>query len=207
MLGLILATATAYADPRGLSQLLSEIKQSQNNAVNSAALVILVNKDKVLINAHLGKTNWVDDKSFTREHTFRIGSISKSFAALLAMRMSEAGKLDIHLPFSHYVKRRYIENNFAKTTVTIEQLLEHTSGLAGLSAREWKYNKSDELTIEQALDLKTNVHRLRWKPGLHHSYSNAGFGLLGLALEKAGGTSYENLIISSALVLTAAKGR
>ena len=192
-------TSNSHANTDSINQLLTDIKSAQKNAINSGAVILLVDKNDVLVNIHIGKADWNDETELSNDHMFRIGSISKSFAAILAMRMQQTGKLDIRLPFNHYVQKQYLQkqlisNTFSDTPITIEQLMEHTAGLAGLSAKEWSYNKSDELSIEQALRLKKGDHNTHWQPGRHHSYTNAGYGLLGLVLEKAGGKSYESLM-------------
>ena len=191
---LLFLTVNLQAISAPLRELLHDIHSAQNDAINSGAVILLMDKERVLLNVHTGKPNWKDKKTLSNDHMFRIGSISKSFAAVLAMRMQQAGKLDIRLPFNHYVHKTFINNSFSDVPITIEQLMEHTAGLAGLSTAEWSYNESNELTVEQTLLLKKGNHKTHWQPGLHHSYTNAGYGLLGLALEKAGGKSYEALM-------------
>jgi len=194
LIALLSCSSNSSANHSSLTKLLIDIHAVQIDAINSGAVILLVDKDRVLLNAHVGKANWDDKKALNNDHMFRIGSISKSFAAVLAMRMQQVGKLDIRLPFTQYAKKTFINNIFSDTPITIEQLMEHTAGLAGLSTKEWSYNESDELSIEQTLLLDKGNHKTRWKPGLHHSYTNVGYGLLGLALEKAGGESYEALM-------------
>jgi len=183
-----------FADSDQLSKLLSEINSSQEHSINSGAVILLVDKNNVLVNVHIGKADWNDKYPLTKKNLFRVGSISKSFAALLAMRLQEADKLNIESPFKNYVKAPLINNIYTNTNITIEQLMEHTAGLVGLTAAEWDYDESDELKLEQSLLLKKGDHETHWQPGLHHSYTNAGYGLLGLALEKATGKNYEALM-------------
>ncbi|MCF6193886.1 MAG: beta-lactamase family protein [Kangiellaceae bacterium] len=191
---LLFLTVNLQVIPAPLNELLHDIHSAQNDAINSGAVILLMDKERVLLNVHTGKPNWNDKATLSNDHMFRIGSISKSFAAVLAMRMQQAGKLDIRLPFNHYVRKTFINNSFSDAPITIEQLMEHTAGLAGLSTAEWSYNESNELSVEQTLLLKKGNHKTHWQPGLHHSYTNAGYGLLGLVLEKAGGKSYEALM-------------
>ena len=124
---------------------------------------------------------------------FRIGSISKSFAGILAMKMQQSGIIDLTQPLNRYLEKEYIENKF-DAKITLQQLLEHTTGLSDLTKAEWDYNKSQRISLEQALALKLGKHVSQWQPGLHSSYSNVGAGYLGLALEKASGKTYEQLM-------------
>ena len=173
--------------------LLKQIDQIRKNKQISAAVVILVNKDDALIQGFLGNSSWENGLPLKQKNMFRIGSISKSFAGILAVKMQQLGLIDLSKPLGHYLKKEYIENNF-DTEITLEQLLEHTSGLTDLSKPEWDYNKSQKISLEQALDLNLGNHVSKWQPGLHSSYSNVGVAYLGLALEKASGKTYEQLM-------------
>ena len=190
---LYLIAFNTWANKDELDVLVQKIDQIRNKYHASAAVVVIVDKDNVLVNKKLGTRSWQDTKPMSKDQMFRIGSVSKSFAALLALRMQQDGVIDLTKPWNHYVKKPYINNKFDKA-VSLEQLLEHTAGLAGLTKAEWDYNESSPISIEQALLLKKDKHVTRWQPGMHSSYSNAGAGLLGLALEKASGKSYEQLM-------------
>ncbi|MFK8013353.1 MAG: serine hydrolase domain-containing protein [Marinicellaceae bacterium] len=163
----------------------------QNNI--SAALVIIVDKNKIVKQAHLGTISWENKHQFSQENMFRIGSISKTFAGMLALKMHNAGLINLTQTLSHYVKNNPIKNDFP-TEITLRQLLEHSAGLSDLSKAEWDFNEADRISLQQSLALKLGNHKSRWQPGLHSSYSNVGAAYLGLALEKAGGQSYEALM-------------
>jgi len=186
-------TFNTWSNESLLSELVQQVDKVRNKHRVSAAVIIVVDKDKIILNKKLGTRSWSSDKAMTSDQMFRIGSVSKSFAALLALRMQRDGVIDLIKPWNHYVKKPYINNTY-DVAVTLEQLLEHTAGLAGLTKAEWDYNQPEAITIEQALLLKKGNHSSLWQPGLHSSYSNAGAGLLGLALEHASGKTYEQLM-------------
>jgi len=172
---------------------LKKIDQIREDNHIGAAVVIIVNKDNALLQAFLGQNSWENGSPLKQQNMFRIGSISKSFAGILALKMQQEGLIDISKPLSYYLKKEHIENKFG-TEITLAQLLEHTSGLSDLAKAEWDYNKSQRTSLEQAMALKLGNHVSQWQPGLHSSYSNVGLGYLGLALEKASGKTYEQLM-------------
>ncbi|HHL32263.1 MAG TPA: class A beta-lactamase-related serine hydrolase [Oceanospirillales bacterium] len=176
-----------------LEQLTSQIEQIRKDQGVSATVVILIDRQRTLIKAHLGTRSWQSNSAMNNQQMFRIGSISKSFAALLALRLQQQGLIDLNQSFDHYLKSTYIENNYANK-ITLAQLLEHTAGLAELSKAEWDYNDPKPITLKQAFALKLAPHQSNWPPAMHSSYSNVGAGLLGLALEQATGQSYETLM-------------
>jgi len=165
----------------------------------SAAVVIVVNKNATIINSHLGTASWKSQKPMQENQMFRIGSISKSFVALLALRMQQSGIIDLKNNLIDYLpktenKKPFFENTFDASKITLGQLLEHTAGLIDLTKAEWDYNDAKPISLKQAFAMYLGKHKTRWPPGLHSSYSNVGAGLLGLALEKAGKQSYEDLM-------------
>jgi CubicO group peptidase (beta-lactamase class C family) len=190
---LCLIVQGTWANEKQLAELVKQIDQVRIEQNVSATVLIVVDRGKVVLNTKLGTSSWDNDQPMTDDQMFRIGSVSKSFAALLALRMQQQGLIDLSKPWKHYVKKGYIKNNY-DVAVTLQQLLEHTAGLAGLSKAEWSYNDPKPITIEQALMLNKGNHTSLWQPAMHSSYSNAGAGLLGLALEKASGQSYEQLM-------------
>jgi len=190
---------SCFAQEKPIANLIKQLEQIRVSNKISGTVVLLLDKQNTLINQRLGTSSWQSSQAMSAEQMFRIGSISKSFAALLALRIQQKGLIDLKKSMRHYTKKQHINNSYADTEISLEQLLEHTAGLADLSKAEWDYNDSDPISIEQALALKKGKHKTRWQPGLHSSYSNVGAGMLGLALEKAtikkgDSRSYEQLM-------------
>ncbi|WP_395377402.1 serine hydrolase domain-containing protein [Marinicella sp. W31] len=189
---MLLITERLYANPhQSLIEAIDNIRQQHEV---SAAVVILVNRNQVLINRHLGIIDWNSKTPFSGQHMFRVGSISKSFAAILALRLQEAGLIDLDKPLNAYIKTEVIKNQFSQQPITLAQLLEHTAGLSDMSKAEWDYNAPSERPLHETLALHKNNHITLWPPGQHASYTNIGAGVLGLAMEKATGNTYEKLM-------------
>lgn len=96
-------------------------------------------------------------------------SIAKQITATLILQQVEKGTIDLHQPIRKYLPD--FQYSWADT-VTVHHLLNHTSGLY-----------SD--------DLKPN---LKFKTGKEFSYSNVGYYVAGLVLEKQSGKSYQELV-------------
>lgn len=100
---------------------------------------------------------------------FSTMSIAKQITATLILQEVEKGTIDLHVPIRKYLP----DFKYAwADTITVHHLLNHTSGLY-----------SDEL--------KQN---LKLKMGTEFSYSNVGYSVAGLVLEKQSGKSYEELV-------------
>ncbi len=120
---------------------------------------------------------------------YRIGSITKVFTAVLILQMVEEEKLELN---------QSIETFFPGLTnadkITVRHLLEHTSGLENLTAREDYMSFHTRAFTREEL-MKDYIHgNLEFKPGDQFKYSNTGYILLGFILEDLNGKSYADLI-------------
>jgi D-alanyl-D-alanine carboxypeptidase len=97
---------------------------------------------------------------------FEIGSISKSFVAIVVLQLAEEGKLDLNQPVTNYLPWLKIESKFSPFTT--HHLLSHTSGLSG---------------VPLLLRVAGTTLGVSFEPGTNWVYSNIGYGLLGLLIE------------------------
>lgn len=121
-------------------------------------------------------------------HTvFDIGSTSKQFTAASIVLLAQQGKLSLDDDI-----RRYIPELPAYSRpITIRQLLNHTSGLRdyiGLLTLAGA-RIDDVTTADDALDAIARQKELNFEPGDEHLYSNSGFFLLSIVVERVAGES------------------
>lgn len=123
-------------------------------------------------------------------HTrYRIGSITKTFTAVLLMKAVEAGKLSLDDKLSNW----YPQVQKADS-ITIRQLMGHRSGIANFTdAKDYMMWNTKQHSAEQILD-KIIKGGSRFSPGEKFEYSNSGYYLLGLILEKMYKRSYRELL-------------
>ena len=183
-----------YATEVDTKELTQSIENIQLTHTVAAAAVLLVSQDEILLNLHSGVRDWHTKQSFSSKDMYRIGSISKSFAGVLALRLQQKGLINLNDSIADYGLTPYLKNTYPDRTITLAHLLEHTAGLADLSQAEWDYNDAKPISLKQAFDLKLGHHNPHWPPGIHRSYSNVGAGLFGLALEIKLGQTYESLM-------------
>ena len=126
----------------------------------------------------------------TSETRFRVGSISKLLTSLLALRLQEKGELKLTDLINEELPDHLIGPGASE--VTLAHLLEHTSGLAGSSYREYATNKTDLSPTDY---LKQEApFKLRWEPGLHYSYSNPGYTIAAGYIEQRLGIDFDTLM-------------
>src|SRR3984957_5043067 len=107
----------------------------------------------------------------TPDHLFQIGSITKSFTALILLQLHDEGKVDLHRPVLEYLP--WLPVNMPFGPITVHHLLTHSSGLPDASA------------IFQSDPAARHVQG--FAPGAHFHYCNLGFGILGQLIEKLDG--------------------
>jgi CubicO group peptidase (beta-lactamase class C family) len=123
---------------------------------------------------------------------FNLASITKMFTAVAVAQLVESGKLS-YTDTVGKILPDYPNKEVAQT-VTISQLLAHTSGIIGGRELAMKFsNPSNALTIDDRLKDFEN-EPLKSPPGQQYGYSNAGYILLGKIIEKVSGQSYYDYI-------------
>ncbi|HET6815652.1 MAG TPA: serine hydrolase domain-containing protein [Mycobacteriales bacterium] len=113
----------------------------------------------------------------TTGHSYRIGSISKTFTAALVMGLRDEGKLELDAPLSSYV----VELD-GRSGVTVRQALSHLSGIQREPLGEVWVNGDPP----DAAGLAASLADVEWvlPAGRRFHYSNLAYALLGLAAER-----------------------
>ncbi|MCX5501776.1 beta-lactamase family protein [Streptomyces sp. NBC_00053] len=144
-----------------------------------------------------GQTVWSGARSCVDGHApdgdtqFRIGSLTKTFTAVLVLRLRDEGLLDLEDPLEKHLPGTGVGE------VTIHQLLGHSAGLGAESPAPWWERTPGTLRPELAdvLGEQTRMH----SPGHRHHYSNPGYTLMGALVEKVRGASWAEVLRSEIL--------
>ncbi|WP_410590537.1 serine hydrolase domain-containing protein [Amycolatopsis sp. lyj-23] len=128
---------------------------------------------------------------------FRIGSVSKTFTATLVLKLAAKGRLQLDHPVAEYLPGLlpYPE------PITVRQLLQHTSGLPRDLAPQYTWTSLPELDTERFVHFgeveaihDSTVQPLLFPPGTSWSYSNTGYNVLALLVEKLTGRRFEQVL-------------
>jgi D-alanyl-D-alanine carboxypeptidase len=127
---------------------------------------------------------------------FRIGCVTTQFTAAAILQLVDQGKLALDEAVT-----KYVDGYDAGHRVTIEQLLTHTGGVPNYTdMAEWVPHLREELTPLQIVDM-FRQKPLEFDPGSRFKYSNSGYLLLGLVIEKVSGRMYADYIRQMVLPL------
>ncbi|MEJ2854560.1 MULTISPECIES: serine hydrolase domain-containing protein [unclassified Saccharothrix] len=142
-----------------------------------------------------------DGDPLTPGTRFEIGSLTKTFTALLLAQMVAAGEVSHDDDVA-----RYLPPNSLRTPITLAQLATHTSGLPRLppgllrtALPRWFTNPYAAFGPNDLLNAlpRTRTRDTGTRPP--YRYSNYGVALLGLALARAAGVPYANLLADRVL--------
>ena len=173
------------------NRLSGDIKKDDVHGSISAAII---KNGKVIWAAAFGYTSRNKDIPADTNTIYRIGSITKTFTAVILMQLVEERKVKLDDPVEKYLPEiKSLKGYSDKTIITLRQLASHTSGLErepdmpGASLGPVDQWESKLLSCIPYTSFNTS-------PGTSFHYSNIGYALLGLALERASGVPYIQMV-------------
>jgi D-alanyl-D-alanine carboxypeptidase len=166
-----------------LDERLDAFVRSYMIAMNAPGLTLgLTNAEKTLRTAGYGYANVDQRLPVNADQLFQIGSITKSFVALVLLQLREEGKLDLQTSVLDYLPDMPMTCEFG--TITVHHLLTHTSGLPD----NVLFPSDPTVRMVQG-----------FKPGEHFHYCNAGFAILGLLAAKLDGRTWRECVTARIL--------
>lgn len=121
---------------------------------------------------------------------FRLGSMTKPFTAAAIMLLADEGKLDVTDDITRFLPDYPTQGK----TITIENLLTHTSGIKNdTDIPSFVDNVTADLSVQQLIDFFKD-EPLGFDPGSRYAYSNSGYVLLGAIIERISGLSYASFM-------------
>lgn len=157
------------------------------------AVMVIQNGEIVHQNGY-GLADVENDKPITTDTVFHLGSVGKQFTALGIMILAEQGMLKYDDPISiHLPELAWMDDG-----VTVRRLLHHTSGIMGYDDSDDIYNalvaSAGKPGNENLLQVLAEQGSMLANPGDEYSYSNAGYDLLGVLIERLSGQSYPDFM-------------
>lgn len=123
---------------------------------------------------------------------FLIGSVTKQFTATAIMQLAEKKRLDVNDPIAKYFP------DFPKPAadkITIRNLLTHTSGIPNFTdLPQYMTMHTYEVRSQDIVAMFKDLP-LQFEPGSQYRYSNSGYFLLGLIIEKVSGENYQEYLL------------
>jgi len=159
-----------------------------NNHVPGVSLAVLVDDEiHELASGVLHRRTGV---SVTTDSVFQVGSITKIHTATLVMQLVESGELDLDAPVIDVLPEFETADKIATKTITIRQLLSHTSGLTCDFTHDT--GRGDDC-LARYIEASKNI-ALDCSPKMAISYSSVGYNVLGRIIEVVTGQTWDDAL-------------
>ena len=170
-----------------LDQLIAEKYKS----IAPGCVVLVARNGQVFYNKAFGTANNELNVPMRPEMVFRIGSITKEFTAIAILQLAEQGKISLKDSLQRFIR----DFPYKGHTITIENLLTHTSGIADYEVLNFNIPNAIRIDFpqKQIIDSLAKLP-LEFKPGDKFAYSNSNYFLLGYIIEQVSGKTYKDYL-------------
>ena len=170
-----------------ISRRIDNVFKKLVNRYTPGAAIAVIQNGKVVHEKGYGLAHIREKRKITPETSFLLASVSKQFTAMAIMILEEAGKLSYDDSIGKYFTG--IPHFWNK--ITIHQLLTHTSGLPD---RFYTIGYGEGMTNKDILEHLIEHRLLNNLPGRRYKYSNSGYNLLAMIVEKVSGKSFREFL-------------
>ena len=177
-----------------LARAADNIMQGQVDRGSFSGAVLVSRAGKVLFEHAYGMADAQSGTGNTLHTRFRIGSITKTFTAIIVMQLEGEHRLTLADSVCSYIQ----ECPPGWAAITLHHLLSHTSGIYNLTRTKPGGQPLEQLLASPTTQAKVFarfIHEpLGFTPGAKFEYSNSNYWLLSRVIEKVTGLSYEQVL-------------
>ncbi len=168
---------------------MDKIFEQYNKPGMPGAAVMVIKDGNVLFSHGYGLANVEEKIPVTDSTDFRLASVTKQFTAMCILQLIEKGKLD----FQTKLKSIFPQLPDFANKITIKNLLQHAAGL-----QDYESLIPDTATVQvkdkDVLEMIAKTDSLYFPPGTKHKYSNTGYAILSLVVEKISGMPFRDYL-------------
>lgn len=162
-----------------------DLVEEYNQAMGSVAIT----KGDQLIYARGFGFELIEERKATPETHYRIGSISKTFTAVMILQMVDEGKLKLNTKL-----RKYFPGVENANKITVDHLLRHRSGILNFTnSPAYQTYMEEPKSRPELLELIESQQSV-FEPGSKVQYSNSNYVLLSLIAEKIDGKTFDQIL-------------
>ncbi len=191
LIRIVVIVSLALACPLAANATDKAVTIQKNDAANSAhpgEIILGIRDENVMIKEMVGSANLELSVDMTADSVVRIASLTKQFTAVAVLALMEDRQLSLDDPVSLYITN--VPSHWG--TITIKQLLSHTSGLTADMTPVFLRFK-DEFSPEELVGLFETAP-LTAAPGSKWQYSNLNYWILGLIIGSVSGKPYVDYV-------------
>ncbi len=176
-----------HASPERWAATIDSLTQDAIDRGDAVGVAVLVMRgDDTVRAAGYGLADAAAARPVTPHSVFRIGSLTKQFTAAAIMRLVEQGRINLDDPLTRHLPDYPMQGR----TVTVRQLLNHTSGIRSYTGMPaWGMRMALPFTPDSLIAIFAAAP-FDFEPGTAYRYNNSGYVLLGRIIERLTGESY-----------------
>lgn len=185
LLSLTLITSCTMNNEDKIDKIFSEY----NKPEMPGAAVMVIKNGEIIFQKGYGLANLELNQPVNESTNFRLASVTKQFTAMSILLLIERGGIN----FNTTLKEIFPDFPEFGSKINIKHLLQHTSGLI-----DYEDMIDDTVTVQlkdkDVLNLMMKTDSIYFEPGSKHQYSNSGYALLALTVEKISGKPFRDFL-------------
>lgn len=192
LMGLVICiTSISCASTKLLTteQQVDKVLEKYNLTNGPGASVVVYKNDKIVFSKGYGLANIETNEFITPQTNFRLASVTKQFTAMSILLLEKNKKLSLEDPL-----RKYFTSfpDYGKN-IKIKHLLTHSSGLMDYEDL-MPATQQTQLHDTNCLQLMYSTNKLYFPAGTDYRYSNTGYAILALIVEKVSGKDFSTFL-------------
>ncbi|MHB1326727.1 MAG: serine hydrolase domain-containing protein [Gemmatimonadales bacterium] len=153
------------------------------------SVAVIRGKDTLVLKGY-GYADLEHDVPTPPNASYEIGSVTKQFTAVAVLQLAQQGKIDLDADITKYLPDYQTQGH----KITIRRLLDHTSGIKGITEIPEFRTISMSNVPRDSLVRVVQTKPFDFPPGEQQTYNNSGYFLAGLLVEKVSGMSYADYV-------------
>lgn len=166
--------------------------ETMSKQVGYSGTVLIAEGEEIVLEKAYGFANLAHQVPNKINTKFGIASMGKMFTAVAIMQLMEQKKLNLQNRVGELLPD--YPNVTVRDSVTVEQLLVHTSGLTDFFNEKFEYRAKHTVRTIDDYFILFKEDDLLFSPGSQFSYSNAGYIVLGMIIENLTGETYYDYV-------------
>ncbi|MBK7980875.1 MAG: beta-lactamase family protein [Ignavibacteriae bacterium] len=187
LLLIIIFNLTAYSQNNMENKIDQIFEEFQNGIVPGASVTVLI-KDKLIYQKGIGYADLENQIKIEPKTNFRLASITKQFTALSILLLENEGKISLDDSLTKFFPQFPAYGN----KIEVRNILQHTSGF--LDYEDFVNEDSSQVLDKDVLRILMDQDSTYFEPGNEHRYSNSGYAVLAMIIEKLSGKSFAGFV-------------
>jgi len=173
-----------------------QVLHNSHRYYNFNGNILVARHGKVIFNDFVGYANLETKDTLSRNSVYQLASLSKQFTAMAVVLLKERGSIDYDDKMVQFVPELRDKNHHYYDSITIRHLMNHTSGLSNYLYLIERYmdNSRKPYNDEVVQLLAEHKKYLNFEPGTRFRYSNTGYMILALIVERVSGRRFDEFV-------------